>query len=96
MVQVWEEEQQIFLELLTNNFTWTASTISELYICRLSMESFFKEIKTHLKIKSFIGDKHECRPETDLVSTDYPIAFKDASKESKINSTSQICCLLFD
>ena len=55
MVQVWDEEQQIYLELLTNNFTWTASTISELYKRRWSIESFFKEIKTHLKIKSFIG-----------------------------------------
>lgn len=25
MVQIWYEEQQIYLELLTNNFTWTAS-----------------------------------------------------------------------
>ena len=55
MVQVWDEEQEIYLELLTNNFTWTASTISELYKRRWSIESFFKEIKTHLKIKSFIG-----------------------------------------
>lgn len=55
MVQVWDEDQQIYLELLTNNFSWTASTISELYKRRWSIESFFKEIKTHLKIKSFIG-----------------------------------------
>jgi hypothetical protein len=55
MVQVWDEEQQIYLELFTNNFTWTASTIAELYKRRWNIESFFKEIKTHLKIKSFIG-----------------------------------------
>lgn len=55
MVQVWDEEQQMYLELLTNNFSWTASTISELYKRRWSIEQFFKEIKTHLKIKSFIG-----------------------------------------
>jgi IS4 transposase len=55
MVQVWDEEQEIYLELLTNNFTWTASIIAELYKRRWSIESFFKEIKTHLKIKSFIG-----------------------------------------
>ena len=55
MVQVWDEEQQIYIELLTNNFTWTASTIAALYRHRWSIESFFKEIKTHLKIKSFIG-----------------------------------------
>lgn len=55
MVQVWDPEQEIYLELLTNNFTWTATTISELYKRRWNIESFFKEIKTHLKIKSFIG-----------------------------------------
>lgn len=55
MVQVWDEEQQMYLELLTNNFTWTASTISELYKKRWNIEIFFKEIKTHLKIKSFVG-----------------------------------------
>lgn len=55
LVQIWDEEEQIYIELLTNNFTWTASTIEELYKRRWSIESFFKEIKTHLKIKSFIG-----------------------------------------
>lgn len=55
MVQVWDEETEQYLEILTNNFTWTASTIAELYRRRWSIESFFKDIKTHLKIKSFIG-----------------------------------------
>ena len=55
MVQVWDEEHQMYLELLTNNFIWTASTISELYKRRWMIEQFFKHIKTHLKIKSFIG-----------------------------------------
>lgn len=55
MVQVWDEEQQMYLDLLTNNFTWTASAISELYRRRWSIEQFFKEIKTHLKIKSLVG-----------------------------------------
>ena len=55
MVQVWDEETDQYLELLTNNFTWTASTIAELYKRRWSIESFFKDIKSNLKIKSFIG-----------------------------------------
>lgn len=55
MVQVWDEDKEIYLELLTNNLTWTAATISGLYKKRWSIESFFKEIKTHLKIKSFLG-----------------------------------------
>jgi len=55
MVQVWDEVNNVQLELLTNNFSWTAETIAELYKRRWYIESFFKELKTHLKIKSFIG-----------------------------------------
>ncbi len=55
MVQVYDEETGNYFELLTNNFNWTASTISELYRRRWAIESFFKDIKTHLKIKSFAG-----------------------------------------
>lgn len=55
MVQVYDEETNNYFELLTNNFTWTASTISELYRRRWAIESFFKDIKQHLKIKSFVG-----------------------------------------
>jgi IS4 transposase len=55
MVQIWDNEEQQYIELLTNNFTCTASTIEELYKRRWIIESFFKEIKTHLKIKSFVG-----------------------------------------
>lgn len=53
IVEVWDEEQQIYIELITNNFSWTATNISELYKRLWNIESFFKEIKTHLKIKSF-------------------------------------------
>jgi hypothetical protein len=43
------------IELITNNFIWTASTVAELYKQRWMIEIFFKELKSHLKIKSFIG-----------------------------------------
>ena len=55
LIQVWDEETKQYLELLTNNLSWTASTISDLYRRRWTIESFFKDIKTHLKIKSFVG-----------------------------------------
>jgi hypothetical protein len=58
MVQVWDEETGQYLELLTNNFTCTASTIAELYRSRWSIESFFKDIKSYLKIKSFVGTSY--------------------------------------
>ncbi len=46
-------EQQI--EIITNQKSWTANTISELYKSRWQIEIFFREIKQLLHIKSFIG-----------------------------------------
>lgn len=43
------------VDLLTNNFTWTAQQVGELYKARWSIETFFKTIKQHLHIKSFLG-----------------------------------------
>ena len=54
-VAVYEEDNDKVIELITNNLTWTASTIAELYKQRWRVEIFFKELKQHLKIKSFIG-----------------------------------------
>lgn len=54
-VFVYNDKNDVTLELVTNNFSWTAETISELYLSRWQIESFFKEIKTHLRIKTFVG-----------------------------------------
>lgn len=54
-VVVYDSEKERTIEVITNNFSWTASTISELYKQRWMIEIFFKELKQHLKIKSFIG-----------------------------------------
>ncbi|MFH1196556.1 MAG: IS4 family transposase [bacterium] len=54
-VAVYVEKDKKIMELITNNLTWTASTIAELYKQRWMIEIFFKELKQHLKIKSFIG-----------------------------------------
>lgn len=43
------------LVFLTNNFTLPALTIADLYRCRWQVESFFKWIKQHLRIKVFFG-----------------------------------------
>jgi hypothetical protein len=40
---------------LTNNFDWTARTVADIYQERWDIEIFFKQIKQHLRIKSFIG-----------------------------------------
>lgn len=54
-VVVFIPEKNETIELITNNFTWTANTISELYKSRWQIEIFFKEIKQLLRIKSFVG-----------------------------------------
>lgn len=54
-VVVYDAEHDRTIELITNQFNWTASTIGELYKQRWMIEIFFKEIKQHLKVKSFIG-----------------------------------------
>lgn len=43
------------LVFLTNNFTVSALTITQLYRCRWQIELFFKWVKQHLRIKKFYG-----------------------------------------
>lgn len=43
------------LTFLTNNFTWLPRTVANIYKERWNIEIFFKQIKQHLRIKSFIG-----------------------------------------
>lgn len=54
-VAVWDEQNKQVIELITNQFSWTANTIAELYKSRWQVEIFFREIKQLLHIKSFIG-----------------------------------------
>jgi hypothetical protein len=54
-IVVYDKKKDKIIELITNNFYWTAETISELYKCRWQIESFFKEIKNHVRIKTFVG-----------------------------------------
>ena len=54
-VAIYDEKNNQTIELITNQLSWTANTISELYKSRWQIEIFFKEIKQLLKIKSFIG-----------------------------------------
>jgi len=43
------------INILTNNFTWSAKTIGHIYKERWQIELFFKAIKQQLKVKSFVG-----------------------------------------
>lgn len=54
-VAVWDEENEQVIELITNNFTWSADTIGQLYKARWTIEIFFRDIKQLLHIKTFVG-----------------------------------------
>ncbi len=54
-VVVWHEQKQQELVLLTNQLTFAASTIAAIYKDRWEIEIFFKTLKQHLKIKTFVG-----------------------------------------
>ncbi len=54
-VTIWDDKNQQVIELITNQFKWTANTIGELYKSRWQIEIFFREIKQLLHIKSFKG-----------------------------------------
>ena len=54
-IAVWDEKNQQTIEIITNQMSWTANTISELYKTRWQIEIFFREIKQLLHIKTFIG-----------------------------------------
>ena len=54
-VAIWDDVNNQVIEVITNQMTWTANTISELYKSRWQIEIFFREIKQLLHIKSFIG-----------------------------------------
>jgi IS4 transposase len=50
--------QQV-IEVITNQISWTANTITELYKARWEVEIFFRDIKQQLYIKSFIGTSED-------------------------------------
>jgi transposase len=50
-----DPETNKIIVILTNNFTWSARTIAQIYKERWQIELFFKCIKQQLKVKSFVG-----------------------------------------
>lgn len=55
IVRVYDEINDKTLILLTNNMSWTADTISQLYKARWDVEVFFKQLKQLFKVKTFVG-----------------------------------------
>lgn len=54
-VAVWDDVNKQTIELITNNFKWSAQTIGDLYKSRWEIEIFFRDIKQLLHVKTFIG-----------------------------------------
>jgi len=54
-VVVYDRDNDRFLELITNNFEWSAATVAQLYELRWVIEVFFKAMKQNLQIKTFLG-----------------------------------------
>jgi len=55
IVKVYDEENDQELHLLTNQMSWTADTVSQLYKARWDVEVFFKHLKQLFRVKSFVG-----------------------------------------
>ena len=54
-VVVWLPEKEETLELITNHLTFGATTIAAIYKERWQIELFFKALKQHLRLKTFLG-----------------------------------------
>lgn len=54
-VEVWDEENEKAIVLITNHLKFGATTIAAIYKDRWQIEIFFKTIKQNLKIKTFVG-----------------------------------------
>lgn len=55
LVTFYDDEHDVTYEFLTNNMEFSAKTIADIYKSRWEIELFFKWIKQHLKIKTFLG-----------------------------------------
>lgn len=54
-VVVWDEKNEVEIVLLTNHLAFGPTTIASIYKDRWEIELFFKVLKQHLKIKTFVG-----------------------------------------
>jgi hypothetical protein len=56
-IEAWVEidGEERLLVFLTNQLTWSARTIAQLYRCRWRIEVFFKQIKQSLQLCDFLG-----------------------------------------
>jgi transposase len=54
-IEVWSEQHQQVLVLLTNHLDFGPTTIAQIYRQRWQIEVFFRHLKQNLRIKTFVG-----------------------------------------
>jgi hypothetical protein len=54
-IEVWDEENEQVIVILTNHLAFGPTTIASIYRDRWQIEIFFKTIKQNLRIKTFVG-----------------------------------------
>ena len=54
-IKIFDNENSVYIVVLTNNFELPAQIIADLFKNRWKIELFFKWIKQHLRIKAFFG-----------------------------------------
>ena len=55
LVSVYKQDENKVIQIITNQLTWKARTIADLYKKRWDIELFFKAMKQNLQIKTFLG-----------------------------------------
>jgi len=70
-----QEREMVFF---TNQLTWSAAMILELYGCRWEIEQFFKPMKQTLKLGDFIGELRQR----------YPLADRDGAARPSLGAVS--------
>ena len=55
VADILRDGKMVRMEFITDNFDFSATTISELYKCRWDIELFFKQLKQTLKLSDFLG-----------------------------------------
>ena len=58
LVTFYDKEKHETYQFLTNNWRLSGATIADIYKHRWHIEVFFKWVKQHLKIKTFLGTSH--------------------------------------
>ena len=58
LVTFYDKEKHETYQFLTNNWKLSGATIASIYKHRWDIEVFFKWVKQHLKIKTFLGTSH--------------------------------------